>query len=142
MTDDILLSEQELILQRTVHDFAQRELAPRARQIDETEEFPWDNINGIVELGLFGLGIDPAYGGAGGGYKDISIVLVELARACAATSLIYGAHLSLGTLTIARFGTEEQKQRFLPTLARGERIVAFALSEPGAGCDAAALVTT
>ena len=139
---DLLLSEQELILQRTVRDFAERELAPRARQLDESEEFPWENVKGIAELGLFGLTIDPTHGGSGGGDRELCVVIEELARACAATSLIYLAHLSLAMQTIARFGTEAQKRRFLPPLARGEKMAAFALSEPGAGSDAAALSTT
>jgi len=139
---DLLLSEQELILQRTVRDFAERELAPRARQIDEDEEFPWDNFKGITELGLLGLTIDPAYGGTGGGYGELCVVMEELARACASTSVIYGVHISLAMQTIACFGSEGQKQRFLPPLARGEKVAAFALSEPGAGSDAAALATT
>ena len=142
MTDDLFLNDQELILQRTVRDFADRELAPRARQLDESEEFPWDNLKGIAGLGLFGLTIDPAYGGTGGGFKELCVVVEEMARACAATSLIYTAHLSLATQTISRLGTEGQKQQFLPPLARGEKLAAFALSEPGGSSDAAALATT
>ena len=139
---DLFLSEQELILQNTVRDFAERELAPRARQIDEAEEFPWEILKGIAQMGLFGLTVDPAYGGTGGGFKELCIVIEEMARACAATSVIYAAHLSLAIQTIYRFGTEGQKQRFLPPLVKGEKIGAFALSEPGAGSDAAALSTT
>ncbi len=142
MPDDLLLSEPELILQRTVRDFAEREVAPRAGQIDETAEFPWENIKGLAKLGLFGLTIDPAYGGTGGGFRETAIVIEELARACAATAVIYAAHLSLATQTILRFGNEAQKRHFVPPLARGEKIGAFALTEPGAGSDAAALATT
>ena len=142
MTDDLLLSEEELILQRTVRDFADRELAPHAHELDEREEFPWDNFKGIADLGLFGLTIDTAYGGTGGGFKELCVVIEELARACAATAVAYAAHLSLASQTIYRFGTEGQKQQFLPPLARGEKVAAFALSEPGAGSDAAALATT
>ena len=142
MTDDLLLSEQELLLQRTVREFAERELAPRARALDEREEFPWENMKGLAKLGLFGLTIDQAYGGTGGGFKEVAIVVEEVARACAATAVIYAAHLSLATQTIYRFGNEEQKQRFLPPLVRGDKLAAFALTEPGAGSDAAALATT
>jgi butyryl-CoA dehydrogenase len=142
MTDNFLFSEQELILQRTVRDFAERELAPRARELDESEEFPWANMKGMAKLGLFGITIDPAYGGTGGGFKEVAIVVEEIARACAATAVIYASHVSLAAQTIHRFGNEEQKQRFLPHLIRGDKVAAFALTEPGAGSDAAALVTT
>jgi len=142
MADSLFLNEQELILQRAVRDFAERELAPRAHELDMIEEFPWENFKGIADLGLFGLTIDPEYGGTGGGYRELCVVVEEMAKACAATSIIYSAHLSLAAQTILRLGTEEQKQRFLPSLARGEKIAAFALSEPGAGSDAAALSTT
>lgn len=139
---DLFLSEQELILQRTMRDFADRELAPRAREIDDSEEFPWDNFKGLTELGLLGLTIDPAYGGTGGGYGEFCVVMEEVARACATTSVIYGVHISLAMQTIARFGNEAQKQRFLPPLVRGEKVAAFALTESGGGSDAAALSTT
>ncbi|MBI4339681.1 MAG: acyl-CoA dehydrogenase family protein [Chloroflexi bacterium] len=139
--DALLLTEQELMLQHTVREFADQTLAPRAAELDEREEFPWENFRALANLGLLGLGIPEAYGGAGGGFRESSIAMEEMARACAATSVIYGAHLSLACQAIARFGDEAQKRRHLPPLVRGERVAAFALSEPGAGSDAASLAT-
>ena len=139
---DLLLSEDELLIKNTVRDFADRELAPRAAAYDESGEFPWDNVRGLAELGLFGLTIDEEYGGGGGTIRQLVAVVEEIARGCAATSTIYIAHLSLCTQFIHRFGTQGQKQKFVPPLARGEKIGAFALTEPLAGSDAGALRTT
>ena len=139
---DPLLSEDELLLQRTVRSFADQEIAPRAAGYDERSEFPWDNVRGMAELGLFGLTIDEEYGGTGGSNRQLAIAVEEIARACAATSVIYIAHLSLCAQFISTFGTEGQKRRFVPPLARGETIGAFALTEPGSGSDAGALRTT
>jgi butyryl-CoA dehydrogenase len=139
---DMLLTEEELLLKNTVREFADRELAPRAAAYDASGEFPWDNVRGLAELGLFGLGVDEEYGGNGGTMRQVAIVVEEIARGCAATSVIYGAHLSLATQFILMFGTEGQKQRFVPPMARGEKIGAFALTEAGGGSDAGALRTT
>ncbi len=139
---DVFLSEDELLIRNTVRDFADRELAPRAAEYDESGAFPWDNIRGLAELGLFGLTIDEEYGGSGGTTRQLAIVSEEIARGCAATSVIYIAHLALCAQFIHMFGTEGQKQRFVPPLARGEKIGAFALTEPGSGSDAAAMRTT
>ncbi|MBI4312943.1 MAG: acyl-CoA dehydrogenase family protein [Chloroflexi bacterium] len=139
--DPLLLTEQERILQRAVHDFADNVLAPRAGELDEREEFPWENFRGLADMGLLGIGVPEAYGGAGGGFRESSIATEEIARGCAATSVIYGAHLSLATQTIARFGSDALKARFLPALAQGRRVAAFALTEPEAGSDVASLAT-
>ena len=141
MTEGLLLSEEEQMLKKTVREFAEKELVPRARELDETETFPWDNLKGIAALGLMGLTIDPQYGGAGGGYQQLVVALEELAWGCASTSVCYLAHLSLGAATIYQFGTEGQKQRFVPPLARGEKLAAWCLTEPGSGSDAAAMET-
>ena len=139
---DMLLTEDELLIQSTVRQFADEQLAPRAAAYDESGEFPWDNFRGLAELGLFGLTIDEEYGGSGGTTRQLAIVNEEIARACAATSVIYIAHLSLCTHLIQSFGTDGQKRRFIPPLARGEKIGAFALTESGGGSDAGALKTT
>ena len=139
---DPLLSEDDLLLQRMVRSFADQEIAPRAAGYDERSEFPWDNVRGMAELGLFGLTIDEEYGGTGGSNRQLAIAVEEIARACAATSVIYIAHLSLCAQFISTFGTEGQKRRFVPPLTRGETIGAFALTEPGSGSDAGALRTT
>ena len=139
---DLLLNEEERMLQTAVRDFADRELAPRARESDEKEEFSWENWNGMAALGLPGIGIDPAYGGSGGGYRQMAIAEEEVARGDAATSVTLVAHMSLGTQTIYQYGSEEQKLKYIPPLARGEKLAAWALTEPGSGSDAASLQTT
>lgn len=139
---DPMLNEEERMLQTLVRDFADRELAPRAREVDEKEEFDWPNWQGLARLGLTGIGIDPQYGGSGGGYRQIAIAAEETARGDAAASVSLIAHLSLGTTTIYKFGNAEQKQRFVPALAAGRGVAAWALTEPGGGSDAAALQTT
>ena len=139
---DPMLNEEERMLQTLVRDFADRELAPRAREVDEKEEFDWTNWQGLARLGLTGIGIDPQYGGSGGGYRQIAIAAEETARGDAAASVSLIAHLSLGTTTIYRFGNEEQKRSFVPSLAAGRGVAAWALTEPGGGSDAAALQTS
>ena len=139
---DPMLNEEERMLQNLVRDFADRELAPRGREVDEKEEFDWKNWEGMARLGITGIGIDPQYGGSGGGYRQVAIAAEEIARGDFAASTGLIAHLSLGTSTIYRFGNEEQKQRFVPSLASGKGVAAWALTEPGGGSDAAALQTT
>ena len=139
---DLLLSEDELLLRSTVREFADQVLAPRAAYHDESGEFPSDNVRGLAELGLFGLTIDEDYGGSGGTIRQLVVAAEEVARGCGSTSVVYVAHLSLCTTFIQLFGTEGQKRRFVPPLATAETIGAFALTEPGAGSDAAALSTT
>ena len=139
---DLLLNEEERMLQATVRDFAERELAPRAREVDEREEFPWDAWRGMASLGLTGIGIDPGLGGSGGGYRQMAIAEEEVARGDASVSVSLVAHMSLATQTIYQFGDEDQKLRFVPALARGDAVGAWALTEPGGGSDAAALQTT
>ena len=139
---DLLLTEEERMLQTAVRGFADRELAPRAWEIDEKEEFSWENWKGMAALGLTGIGIDPAYGGSGGGYRQMAIAEEEVARGDAAASVTLVAHISLGTQTINQYGDEEQKLKFVPPLARGEKLAAWALTEPGVGSDAASLQTT
>ena len=136
---DLLLTEEELLLRATVRDFSDQQLAPRAAAYDESGEFPADNVRGLVELGLFGLTVEERYGGSGGTTRQLVVAVEEIARGCGSTSVVYLAHLSLCTQFIQMFGNEAQKQKFLPPLARAEKIGAFALTEPGAGSDAAAM---
>ncbi|MDA1349372.1 MAG: acyl-CoA dehydrogenase family protein [Chloroflexi bacterium] len=139
---DHLLNEEELLLRNTVREFADQQLAPNAADYDESGEFPWDNFRGLAELGLFGLTIGEEFGGSGGTARQSAIVVEEIARGCAATSVIFVAHLSLCTRLIDLFGTEGQRQRFVPSLVAGEKVGAFALTEPGAGSDSSAISTT
>ena len=137
-----LLSEEEALLKSTVKDFVDNEIAPRAAAYDESGEFPYDNFKGLAELGLLGLTLDEEYGGSGGTFRQLAIAVEEVARACAATSTSYIAHLSLCAQFINMWGTDGQKRQFLPKLANGEHIGAFALTEPGSGSDAGAMRTT
>ena len=138
-----MLNEEELMLRSAVREFADSELAPRAAGYDESGEFPYDNFRGLAQLGILGLGIDEEYGGTGseGATRQMVVAVEEIARGCAATATILGAHLSLCTQYIDMFGTEGQKREFIPPLVSGKKIGAFALTEPGAGSDAAALTT-
>ena len=142
MLDHLLLTEEEQLLRTTVRDFADNTLAPRAAAYDQSGDFPADNIEGLAELGLFGLGIDEAYGGSGGTARQGAIVAEELARGCTATSTVYVAHQSLAAQFIHMHGTAEHKQSYLPSMTAGRTIGAFALTEPGAGSDAAGIRTT
>ena len=139
---DLLLTEEESLLQSAVREFSDKELGPRASEYDQSGQFPWENVRGLAGLGLFGLTIDEEYGGGGGTMRQVVVAVEEIARGCAATSVAYVAHLSLCAQFIQTFGTEGQKRQFIPPLARGEKIGAFGLTEPGAGSDAAAITTT
>ena len=140
---DLILTEEEQMLQTTVRDFVDREIAPKAKEADEKAEFQWENWRGLADLGLTGLGIDTKYGGSGpAGYRQVAIAAEEVARGDASTSVSWLAHLALGAACIARFGTDDQKERLLTPLASGEAVGAFALTEPSGGSDAAALQTT
>ena len=139
---DFALTEDQQIFQRMVRDFATNELAPKAAEVDEEEKFPAENVKKMAQLGLFGVGISEAYGGGGGDSTHVAITMEEIARACGGTSAIYLASLSLACYPIYKFGTEEQKQRFVTPLAKGEKLACFALTEPSAGSDAAAMQTT
>ena len=138
----LLLTDDEQLLRTAVREFADDVLAPRASAYDQSGDFPADNVEGLAELGLFGLGIDEAYGGSGGTARQGAIVAEELARGCTATSTVYVAHQSLAAQFIHMHGIAEQKNRYLPGMTAGRTIGAFALTEPGAGSDAAGIRTT
>jgi alkylation response protein AidB-like acyl-CoA dehydrogenase len=135
-------NEQQTMLATTVREFAAENLAPRADEVDEKEEFPIDQFRGLAELGLTGMTIPEEFGGSGGEYKDFMVVLEEVGAACGSTSTVLITHVSLGSQTIHHGGNDEQRQRWLPSLASGEKIAAFALTEPGTGSDALALETS
>ncbi len=139
---DLLLTEEEKMLQAAVRDFAERELKPRAREMDDKEEFSWEVWHGMIGLGLAGIGIDPAFGGSGGTHRQMVIAIQEISRGDAASAVSLLAHRSLGLQTIYQFGNEEQKSRYIPGAVQGKKIVAWALTEPGSGSDAAAMQTT
>jgi len=125
-----------------VRDFATNEIEPVAAEVDEEEKFPAENVRKMAELGLMGVSIAEEYGGSGGDSMHLVIATEEIARACASTSTIFLASLSLACYPIYLFGTEEQKRRFVVPVAKGQKLACFALTEPGAGSDAAAIQTT
>ncbi len=123
------------MLRDSVRQFSADEIAPRAAQIDASNEFPRDLWPKLGALGVLGVTVEEAYGGAGLGYLAHCIVMEEISRASASVGLSYGAHSNLCVNQIRRYGTEEQKQRYLPPLIAGESLGALAMSEPGAGSD-------
>ena len=135
-------NEQQTMLATTVREFAAEKLAPRADEVDEKAEFPIDQFRGLAELGLTGMTIPEEFGGFGGGYKDFMVVGEEVAAACGSSSTVLITHVSLGSQTINHGGNDEQRKKWLPSLASGEKIAAFALTEPGTGSDALALETS
>ncbi len=139
---DFALSEEHKMLQTMVRDFATDKLAPVADELDRKQEFAWDNFKMMADMGLLGLTIPPEYGGSGGSELSIAIAVEELARACPSTADILDAHLCLCAAPIYCFGTEELKQRFVPPLAKGEKIGAFAITETEAGSDVSSLKMT
>ena len=130
------LDEEHLELQASFKEFAENEIRPLAKEIDETERFPLESIKKMAEMGMMGLPIPEEYGGSGVDQLGYVLEIEELAKVCATTAIIVSAHTSLCCWPILKFGTEEQKQKYLIPLARGEKLGAFALTEPSAGTDA------
>ena len=130
-------SESDQLLRRAIRDFSVRELEPGARERDAAESFDSALYRKVGDLGLAGLGIAPERDGGGGGLLQTAIAVEELARSDPSMSLTLLASLSLATIGIERFGTDAQKEKYVPPLARGEAIGAFCLTEPNAGSDAA-----
>lgn len=136
-----MLSQEHEELRKALREFAEEVVAPKAAEIDQTHEFPQDTIKKMAELGYLGIPIPEEYGGAGMDFLSYVLAVEELARVCGSTAITLAAHTSLCTLPIMVFGTEEQKRKHLPPLARGEMLGAFALTEPEAGSDAGATKT-
>ncbi|HVX46814.1 MAG TPA: acyl-CoA dehydrogenase family protein [Mycobacteriales bacterium] len=139
---DYQLDDEQETFRRTVRDFAEEVVAPRAAAYDESGEFPYDIVKQMGELGLFGLPFPERYGGMGGDYFVLCLALEELARIDSSVAITLEAGVSLGAMPIFRFGTEEQKERWLPALTSGAELGAFGLTEPGGGSDAGATRTT
>jgi len=139
---DLRLTEEHEMIRKMAREFAEKEVAPIAAEMDEKGEVPFENIKKMGELGFLGLTVSEEYGGAGMDTVSYCLAVEEISKACAATAIVMAVQNSLVCYGIEKFGTEEQKQRFLVPLAKGEFIGAFALTEPGAGCDAAAQKTT
>ncbi|SHI99105.1 butyryl-CoA dehydrogenase [Desulfatibacillum alkenivorans DSM 16219] len=129
-----LTAEQKMV-RKMVREFARGELMPTAAERDRTKEFPADNLKEMAELGLLGMMVPPEYEGAGADAVSYVLALSEVAYACASTAVIMSVHNSIVCDSILHLGTDEQKQRYLPALAMGEMIGAFAMTEPLAGSD-------
>jgi len=136
------LNEEQQMIQDMVKEFAACNVAPIAAEIDREHRFPAELLPKMAELNLLGVPYPEEFGGADADYVSYVIVLEELARVCASTSVIVSAHTSLGTWPIFEFGTQAQKDKYLNDLTTGKKLAAFALTEPGAGTDAAAGKTT
>ncbi|MGE5285767.1 MAG: acyl-CoA dehydrogenase family protein [Micromonosporaceae bacterium] len=134
------LPEEHVMLRETVRALADDKIAPRAAEVDETGEFPWDVYDALVHADLHAAHIPEQYGGAGADAVATAIIIEEVARACAASSLIPAVN-KLGTVPLLLSASDELKQRYLPQVARGEAMFCYALSEPEAGSDAAAMRT-
>ncbi|WP_026425000.1 acyl-CoA dehydrogenase family protein [Actinokineospora inagensis] len=138
---DLTLPEEHEALRKTVQEFARAEVAPVIGDFYERGEFPYRIVAKMGAMGLFGLPIGEEYGGMGGDYFALCLALEELARVDSSVAITLEAGVSLGAMPIYRFGTDEQKQRWLPDLAAGTRLGAFGLTEPGGGSDAGATRT-
>jgi alkylation response protein AidB-like acyl-CoA dehydrogenase len=130
------LDDETRLLQRTVREFAEGEVAPVAEHLDKTKSFPYEIVAKMGELGWMGIPFPEEYGGSGGSSLQYAIAVEELTRVDSSVAITMCAHTSLGTQPIYRFGTEEQKQRYMPDLCAGRKLGAFGLTEPEAGSDA------
>src|SRR3954462_2089312 len=139
---DYRLDDEHETLRKTVEEFARDVVAPQAERLDADEEFPYDIVRQMGDMGLFGLPFPEEYGGMGGDYFALCLALEELARVDSSVAITLEAAVSLGAMPIYRFGTEEQKQKWLPELTAGRGLGAFGLTEPGGGTDAGATRTT
>ena len=134
---DFRMDKEHLLLQQMYREFVEKEVAPLAAEVDETEEAPMATVEKLAKYGFLGIPNAKEYGGQGGDYIAYVMAVEELAKACATTSVIVSAHTSLGVGAIYENGTKEQKEKYLPDLLSGKKIGAFGLTEPGAGTDAA-----
>ncbi len=139
---DFQLTDEQIMLQKMVRDFAENEVAPTAAERDEEERFDREIFDKMAELGLTGIPWPEKYGGIGADYVSYVIAVEELSRVCASTGVTLSAHISLASWPIYQYGTEEQKMNYLKRLAEGSALGAYALSEPGAGSDVVSMKMT
>lgn len=138
---DFKLTEEQKHLVDMVDSLSEKEFRPLARRWDENEEFPWENVKKLADLGLLGLSIPEEYGGGGRGVLDTVLVVEHIAQHCFNTAGILTLHCGTCSRAIVHFGSEELKKRFLPAMARGEKLAAYAQTEPNAGSDVGNLKT-
>ena len=138
---EYFLSEQQTTIRDLARRIAEEKIVPVRAELDEREEFPWDIIKDLADSDMFRVFLPEEYGGLGGGCLDLCLVVEELSRACSGIALCYAAS-ALGSSAILKYGSEEQKQKYLPAIASGQKLSAFALTEATAGSDAGAIKTT
>jgi alkylation response protein AidB-like acyl-CoA dehydrogenase len=138
---DYLLTEDQLMVRDLCRQIAEERIKPVAAKYDETAEFPWDIVKVLAESDIFGVSIPEQYGGMGGGVFEMALVMEQLSWGCGGIALAFGG-TGLGAFPIILFGNDEQKDKYLPPIARGERLAAFAITEADAGSDAARIRTT
>ncbi|MCK8058666.1 MULTISPECIES: acyl-CoA dehydrogenase [unclassified Fusibacter] len=136
------LSKEHQMLRDMLRQFSNSEVQPLAKEVDELERFPIETLPKMAEIGLMGIPFPKMYGGAGGDNLGYAMAVEELSRSCATTGVVLSAHVSLGASPIYEFGTEQQKQKYLVPLAKGQQLGAFGLTEANAGTDASAQQTT
>ncbi len=139
---DFSLNQNQKMIRDMVREFAANELEPIAAQIDESREFPYETMKKMGELGLLGVVVPEEYGGAGMDFTSLAIIIEEISRVCASTGVITAVNNSLVAYPIYRFGTEEQRKKYLPDLCSGRKIGAIGITEPNAGSDPASMETT
>src|SRR5919206_866659 len=135
------LSGEHETFRKVVRDFAEREIAPHVAEWDKEHRLPVEVVNAMGELGLFGLVVPEEYGGSGGDFTSLCVAIEELGRVDQSIGITLEAGVGLGINPILTFGTDEQKQRWLPDLVAGQTLSGFGLTEPGAGSDAGATKT-
>jgi alkylation response protein AidB-like acyl-CoA dehydrogenase len=138
---DYFLTEDQTMIRDLVRQIAEDKVVPVRQELDEKEEFPWEIIKVLAQSDLFGLFVPEEHGGLGKGCLELCIAVEELSRACLGVSTTYAAN-ALGTYPVLLFGSDDQKKKYLPDIAAGKKLVAFALTEPNAGSDAAGIQTT
>ena len=137
-----ILNNEQKDIKKLVRDIVEKNIAPRAAEYDKSKKFPWDNIRDMGQLGIMGMPVEEEYEGAGLDTLSYIIALEEVAKGCASTGIILAVHTSAATMPIVNFGTQQQKEKYVPDLASGRKVGAFAITEPDAGSDAKALTTT
>jgi len=138
---DYLFTEEQKMIKELAHKIAEEKIRPVAAKYDQSEEYPWEIIKVLADSDLFAIFIPEEYGGMGVGVLNLCIVTEELSRACGGIAVCYAAS-ALGTFPIVLFGNDAQKKKYLPDLAKGKNVAAFAITEPEAGSDASAIKTT
>jgi butyryl-CoA dehydrogenase len=136
------ISKEHEEFRKHIREFAEKEIEPQAKELDETGQFPFDTVKKLGQMGIMGMVVPKEYGGTGHDTLSYSIAVEEISRVCGSTGITVAAHNSLGVYPIFLFGSENQKKKYLPDLASGKKLGAFGLTEPDAGSDAAGTKTT